>query len=141
MAKGSVMELRAALSLLETTRDATHSELHDARQLIIGPSSLFLLSLASRAGLLALTHHELDSFLLNGAGQRAELADECGKVLVLEETRKTRVERDLLWHKLQAEVEVPEGVEPRWLSVARSSPQHGWSCRSLPLARRRHAMP
>ena len=55
VAEGMVVEVRAALSLLETVRDAAHSELLDAQQLIIVACSLFHLSLASRAGPPALT--------------------------------------------------------------------------------------
>jgi len=106
-AKEMVVELRASLSLLETARDAAHSELHDA-PLITGVSFLFLLSLTSGVGPPALTHHELDPSLLNDAGQRAELTDERGKVLILEEAKKARAECDRLWRGLQAEVEVYE---------------------------------
>ena len=72
-------------------------------------SSLFLLSLASGMGPPTLTHLELGPSLSNDAGQRQELADECGKVLILEEEAKTtREECDRLWHELQEEVEVSE---------------------------------
>ena len=59
VAKGTVIDLRATLGLLETTRDVSCSELHNAQQLIKGASSLFLLSLASEVGPPALAHHEL----------------------------------------------------------------------------------
>ena len=39
MAEGMVMELRGSLGLLETTRDATHFELHETQYLITGASS------------------------------------------------------------------------------------------------------
>ena len=38
-AKGIIMELRSSLGLLETTRDATCSELHEAQELVVGASS------------------------------------------------------------------------------------------------------
>jgi hypothetical protein len=56
-----------------------------------------------------LTHHEFGPSLSNGVGQRAELTDECGKVLILEEeVEKVRVECDRLWCELQAEAKVSE---------------------------------
>lgn len=106
-AEGTVVELRASLGLLATARDAAHFKLHNAQQLIIGVSSLFLLSLASRAGPLALAHHELGPLFSYGAGQQVKLMDEHSKVLVLEEeAEKARAECDCLWHEMQAEVKV-----------------------------------
>lgn len=67
--EGTVTELRTSLGLLEIVRDATHFELHSAQKLITGASSLFLLSLASRAGYHVPGHHELNFLPSYGAGQ------------------------------------------------------------------------
>lgn len=109
MTKGTVGELRASLGLLETAREAAHSELHNAQQLIIGASSLFLLSLAFGVGPSAPSHLELGFRLSHGARQWAKLIDERVKVLVLQETaEKVRAERDHLWQELEAEAKVME---------------------------------
>lgn len=108
-AEGTVVELRASLGLSKTARDAARFELHNSQQLITCVSYIFLLSLASGAGPPALAHHELGPLFSYGARQRAELADERGKVLILkEEAEKVRVECDHLWHELQAEAKVSE---------------------------------
>jgi hypothetical protein len=80
---GSPNELRASLGLLETMREATHSELHNAQQLSV--SSLFLLSLTSWAGSSALGHLEFGLPFLHSAGKWVELMDEHGTILMLEE--------------------------------------------------------
>lgn len=101
MAEGTVAELRASLRLLETMREAAYSELRNTQQFIAGASSLFLLSLASGAGPSAPGHLELGFPLSHGVGRLAEITDECGKVLMLEETvEKVRVEHDRLWQEL-----------------------------------------
>lgn len=101
------MELRASLGLLETTREAAHSELHNAQQL--GASALFLLSFASRVGSSAPSHLQFDLPFLHRVGQWAKLMDKHGKVLMLEEmVGKVGVEHDRLWQELQVEAKVSE---------------------------------
>lgn len=68
MAEGVVVELRASLGVLETTRVAALSKLSKSQQLISGAFSLFLLSHASMVGSPIPSRHEPCPPLLHGIG-------------------------------------------------------------------------